>query len=95
LEKVQGRPAIKVGEAEDEVRPGTPTSDTVRSACRMEPRAQSSRQLSIISDALDLVLRDIARLTENDDVSALHEVAYECRRVLDGWTLAPPTAEER
>jgi hypothetical protein len=79
--------------AEDEA--GIHPSGTFRRAAPATPQAHSSRQLTILSDALDVVLRDLSDVAEVGEKALLYSRAEELAQRLASWSTAPPTGEER
>lgn len=57
--------------------------------------ALPSRRLTLVRDAIDVVLRRLAALPSTPDVDELRARAMECVHEADGWKAAAPTAEER
>jgi hypothetical protein len=57
-------------------------------------RAHSSAKLSVVRDAIDIVLRRLATLPSSPEIDELRKRAEDVRLETDGWTSAPPSAEE-
>jgi hypothetical protein len=54
-----------------------------------------SSQLSLVKDAIELVVRRLSTLPPSAEVEALREKADEYLRNADGWKVSPQTPEER
>jgi hypothetical protein len=57
-------------------------------------RAHSSAKLSVVRDAIDIVLRRLTTLPSSPEIDELRTKAEGFRLEADGWTNAPPAAEE-
>jgi hypothetical protein len=57
-------------------------------------RAHSSAKLSVVRDAIDVVLRRLSTLPSTLEIEELRKKAEDFRQETDGWTSAPPAAEE-
>jgi hypothetical protein len=58
-------------------------------------RAPSSAKLSVVRDAVDVVLRRLSTLPASPEIDELRKKAAGCRVEVEGWTTAPPAAEDR
>jgi hypothetical protein len=61
----------------------------------MEPMAYRSRRLSLVSDAIEVVLRRLSALPPSPEAEELRAKAEQYQRGADGWKVSPPAAEER
>jgi hypothetical protein len=57
-------------------------------------RAHSSAKLSVVRDAIDVVLRRLSTLPWSHEIDELGAKAEDFLREADGWTSAPPSVEE-
>jgi hypothetical protein len=69
-------------------------SGTFRMALRAPEVTLSSREISVIGDAIRIVKRELSHLPEADQREELHTRLEECVGEVCGWT-APPTGEQR
>ena len=58
-------------------------------------RPPSSAKLSVVSDAVDVVLRRLSTLPTSPEIDELRKKAEAFRIDVEGWTAAPPAAEDR
>jgi hypothetical protein len=58
-------------------------------------RAPSSAKLSVVRDAVDVVLRRLSTLPSSPEIDELRKKAEGFRIEVEGWTTAPPAAEDR
>jgi len=57
--------------------------------------AAGSKRLTLAKNALDVVLRRLSALPHSPEVEDLRRRTGDCLRLVDGWTLNPPTPEQR
>lgn len=60
-----------------------------------EIMAHPSRQLSLVRDPIDVIVRRLSALPPSPRVEALRLKTEEYLREVDGWVVAPPTADKR
>jgi hypothetical protein len=53
-----------------------------------------SLRISLVNDAIDVVVRRLSALTSSPKVETLLATAEECGRVVDGWKISPPAPKE-
>jgi hypothetical protein len=58
-------------------------------------RTTSSAKLSVVRDAVDVVLRRLSTLPSSPEIDELRKKAEGFRIDVEGWTAAPPVAEDR
>jgi len=58
-------------------------------------REHPSSKLSVVRDAIDVVLRGLSTLPSSPEIDELRKKAEGFRREAEGWSSAPPTAEDR
>jgi hypothetical protein len=54
-----------------------------------------TKQLVIVREAIDVVLRRLGRLSPSDKAEQLHVWVQECQDETDQWNASPPTPRER
>jgi hypothetical protein len=59
----------------------------------MNPLARQSRRLFVVKNATDIVVRRLTELPPSPEVLELQTKAEACRREVEAWALAPPSAE--
>jgi hypothetical protein len=58
-------------------------------------REHPSSKLSVVRDAVDVVVRRLSALPPSPEIDELRKKAEGFRREAEGWSSAPPTAEDR
>ncbi len=58
-------------------------------------RGPSSAKLSVVRDAVEVVLRRLSTLPSSPEIDELCKTAEGFRIEVEGWTNAPPAAEDR
>jgi hypothetical protein len=58
-------------------------------------REHPSTKLSVVRDAIDVVLRRLSALPPSPEIDELRKKAEGFRREAEGWSSAPPAAEVR
>jgi hypothetical protein len=53
-----------------------------------------SLRISLVKDAIDVVVRRLSVLPSSLKVEKLRATAEECVRVVDGWNVSPPATKE-
>ena len=57
--------------------------------------ALPTRRLSVIQEAIDVVLRRLSAVPPSPKVDELRAQAEECLRKTDGWSASYPVAQEK
>jgi hypothetical protein len=70
-------------------------NDSVSPRCGKEDMLAQERQLMVVRDAIDVVLRHLECLPTSDRAEQLRAWVQDWRQETEQWRASPPTARER